>query len=75
VWVAPNLGKSTAKSVWDRPEDGCHSPLPKLRYGRLEEPANIRRSRMRRGRERRRGRKRTTTMRRKGGGVKRVRRK
>jgi len=42
VWNAPNLGLSTAKSAWDRQEGGCHSPLPKLRYGRLEERANIR---------------------------------
>ena len=40
VWVAPNLGKSTAKSAWDRQKGGCHSPLPKLRYGKLEELAH-----------------------------------
>ena len=34
--------KIEAKSAWDRPEDGCHSPLPKFRSGRLEERANIR---------------------------------
>jgi len=42
VWDATNLGKSTEKSAWDRQEGGCHSPLPKLRYGRFEERANIR---------------------------------